>query len=201
MATPAEDEITQILCDLSATDHDEMAALLPVVYKELRELSASYLRNERPDHTLQATALVHEAYLHLMDQKEVRWQNRDHFFRLAAVTMRRILINHAVRHRALKRGGGLHRVSLTDAEPALDQEPIDIIALDEALTQLASISEQKARIVELRYFAGCTIEETAETLGISTASVERDWRFARAWLWTRLADPPDAEGESNTLDP
>lgn len=186
--TPREDEITQILAELDSTDHEAMAKLLPLVYSELRALSASHLRSERPDHTLQPTALVHEAYIRLVGSNPVHCQNRAHFFRLAAKTMRRILINHAEQHRARKRGGGKRSESLTQVQPATGGDPVDVLALNEALADLAKIGKQKARIVELRYFAGCTIDETAETLGISTATVERDWRFARAWLRNQLSD-------------
>lgn len=193
MPTPAGEDITRILADLSGDDQAAATEWLPRIYQELRALSEVYLRGERPDHTLQATALVHEAYLHLAGTDGSQWKDRTHFLRVAAKTMRRILINHAVAHRSQKRGGGRRALSLTGAaDMSAPHDAVDVLALDEALSSLAAVSEQKARIVELRYFAGCTIDETAETLGVSTATVERDWRFARAWLRAELDDPTDS---------
>jgi len=180
-------EITQILAELDSTDQKTaFATLLPLVYNELRALSGKYLRRERPDHTLQATALVHEAYVRLAGSPEGRWENRAHFFRVAAKVMRRILINHALAHSAEKRGGQRTRVSMTDLAEDAGSTEFDLLDLHEAMERLAVQDRHKARVVELRFFAGCTIEETAEVLGVSTATVERDWRFARAWLRSQL---------------
>ncbi len=179
-------EITQILGKLSDTDDPTaMARLLPQVYRELRALSGRYLQQERPDHTLQATALVHEAYLRLAGGDR-KWNDRAHFFRAAALTMRHILVGHARRHKALKRGRGDAVASLRDTQIACEDAHVEILALDDAMTRLADIAPEKARVVELRFYGGCRIDETAETLGISTATVERHWRFARAWLNAEL---------------
>ncbi len=175
-------QITQILNELTDTDDaTAIARLLPQVYQELRALSESYLRGERPNHTLQATALVHEAYVRLAGGDR-QWADRAHFFRAAAKTMRHILLKHAEKHRAEKRGSGGRGVSLSDTQVACDGLDLEILALDEAMRKLEELDMEKARVVELRFYAGCTIDETAETLGISTATVERHWRFSRAWL-------------------
>ncbi len=179
------DHITHILGELDTADRPGAAEVLPVVYDELRALAEAYLRDERANHTLQATALVHEAFLHLSSGSTVRWESRGHFFRIVAKTMRRILVNHAHHKNALKRGGGRKRLSLTTALATTDA--VGVLELDDALARLGQIGEQKARVVELRYFAGCTIEETAQALGVSTATVERDWRFSRAWLQSELS--------------
>lgn len=170
---------------------DSADPLLEMVYDELRAIASSYLRNERPAHTLQTTALVHEAWIRLSNRDAEQFSSRAHFFRAAALAMRRILLHHAEKTNALKRGGGQPAAqSSFEIEPPQQGEksPIDLLALNEALHELAVVDSQKAQIVELRYFGGCTIEETAEALGISTATVERDWRFARAWLRTALGD-------------
>lgn len=182
------EDVTRILKTLDPADCDEAGLLVPAVYDELRSLAQAYLRDERSNHTLQATALVHEAFVHLSKVDELHWESRGHYFRVAAKTMRRILINHAHQKRTQKRGGGRQAVSLTSvqASPAA-VEPVDVLHLDEALTRLDDLGGNKARVVELRYFAGCTIAETAEALDVSTATVERDWRFARAWLRTELS--------------
>ncbi len=162
-------------------------ALIPLVYDELHALAARYLRRERPDHTLQPTALVHEAYMRLTGQRSVDWTNRAQFFAVAAETMRRILVNHALAHRAAKRGGGATPVTLDDAADAAAEPDVDVVALDEALTALAALDPRQARVVELRYFAGLSIEETAEVLDVSPATVKREWSMARAWLRRALA--------------
>jgi RNA polymerase sigma factor (TIGR02999 family) len=164
-----------------------------MVYDELRAIASSYLRNERPAHTLQTTALVHEAWIRLSDRDAAHFSSRAHFFRAAALAMRRILLHHAEKTNALKRGGGQPVAqSGCEIEPPQqgEQDPIELLALDEALHKLAEVDSQKAQVVELRYFGGCSIDETAEALGISTATVERDWRFARAWLRTALREEP-----------
>lgn len=175
-----ERDITALLKDWSGGDRAALERLMPVVYAELRRLAASYLRSERPDHTLQPTALVHEAYLRLADQHSVEWANRGHFFGIAARIMRRILVDHARRRRALKRDMAGLRLTTEDAGP-LDRAP-ELIALDSALTSLEKLDPQQAKVVELRFFGGMTVEETAEATGISTATVKREWRTARAWL-------------------
>ena len=155
---------------------------MPLVYDELRRLAERYLRHERPNHTLQATALVHEAYLRLVDQTQVEWQNRAHFFGVAANLMRQILVNHALSHQAAKRGGNAYKLSHNEAASVSKEPDVDLEALDDALNTLAAIDPQQSRIVELRFFGGLTIEETAQVLGISPATVKREWTVAKAWL-------------------
>jgi RNA polymerase sigma factor (TIGR02999 family) len=167
---------------------EAMAELLPVVYGELRRVAAGYLRRERPGQTLQATALVHEAYLRLLREQHVSWQNRAHFCAIAANSMRQILVERARARNAAKRGGGFHRITLDDALAVAGVEGIDIEALDQALARLAVMDADQARLVELRYFGGLTIEETAEVLGVSPATVKRSWTVAKAWLKKEL-DP------------
>jgi len=176
-------EITQMLQEWSGGKQEALDALLPLVYEELHRQASRYLRRERRDHTLQTTALIHEAYLKLIDQREVNWQNRAHFFGIAAQAMRRILVDYAkARHRA-KRGGIGEDLPLEEAALVVSEErSIDLVALDEALTRLAKFDERQARIVELRYFSGLSIEETAEVLRISPATVKSDWNVAKAWL-------------------
>lgn len=178
----ASRQVTTLLADWSKGDLKAREALMPLVYNELRRLASSYLRRERSDHTLQATALVHEAYLKLVQQDSVDWQNRHHFFGAAANLMRRILVDHARAHAAEKRGGEAARVPLTEAIAMSQEQPAEMLALDECLTRLAAVDAQQGRIVELRVFAGLTVEETAEILGISPATVKRDWSTAKAWL-------------------
>jgi RNA polymerase sigma-70 factor (ECF subfamily) len=175
-------QVTALLAGWSKGDLQAREALIPLVYNELRQLAASHLRRERSDHTLQATALVHEAYLRLVEQDSVNWQNRHHFFGAAANLMRRILVDHARGHAAEKRGSGMARVPLTEAIAMSQQQPADLLALDESLTRLAAVDPQQGRIVELRVFAGLSVEETAEILGVSPATVKRDWAVAKAWL-------------------
>ena len=180
---------------------EAMADLLPVVYGELRRVAAGYLRREKPGQTLQATALVHEAYLRLLREQHVSWQNRAHFCAIAANSMRQILVERARARNAAKRGGGFHRITLDDAfspanlhaqapghkaEHAAGAAGIDVEALDEALARLAVMDADQARLVELRYFGGLTIEETAEVLGVSPATVKRSWTVAKAWLKKEL---------------
>ena len=178
--------ITQLLLKWSGGDSSAREELMPLVYDELRRLAAKYLRRERVNHTLQPTALVNEAYLRLIDQQKVRWQNRAQFFGLAARLMRNILVDHARNHQAAKRGGQHYSVSLSRADRVSDKPEIDLVALHESLERLAANDQQKGRIVELRFFGGLTIEETAEVLEISHATVERDWKLARAWLRREL---------------
>jgi RNA polymerase sigma factor (TIGR02999 family) len=180
MSGVPERDITAILKDWSGGDRAALEKLMPVVYEELRRLAAAHLRSERSDHTLQPTALVHEAYLRLADQRSVEWANRAHFFSIAARIMRRILVDHARRKKALKREGAALRITLAEAS-AEDRGP-ELLALDTALTSLEALDPRQARIVELRFFGGLSVEETAEATGISTATVKREWRTARAWL-------------------
>ena len=175
-------QVSELLANWNNGDAEAREALMPLVYNELRKLAASHLRRERSDHTLQPTALVHEVYLRLADQKNVQWQDKTHFFGVAAQLMRRILVDHARSHTADKRGSGLPKVSLNEAIAMSRERPAELLALDESLTQLASTDPQQSRIVELRVFGGLTIEQTAEILGISPATVKRDWTLAKAWL-------------------
>jgi RNA polymerase sigma-70 factor (ECF subfamily) len=178
---PAND-VTQLLKRYGNGDQEALAELIPQVYDELRRLASSYLRGERVDHTLQTTALVHEAYLRLVDQKQVEWNNRNHFFGVAAQMMRRILVDHARNHVSLKRGGSFARISLEQAAVFSRERPRELIAVDDLLTRLASLDPQGSRIVELRFFAGLSLEETAEVTGLSTAKVRREWTAAKAWF-------------------
>ena len=185
--TPAPQSVTQLLIGWSNGDKEALDALLPLVYDELRRQASRYLRRERVGHTLQTTALIHEAYLKLVDQRSVHWQNRAHFFGIAAQLMRRILVDHARTRTRAKRGGSDVRVSLSDATLKSPGQNLDIVALDEALERLARLDEQQSRIVELRFFSGLTVEETAEVMGISTATVKRDWSMAKAWLHREIS--------------
>lgn len=160
--------------------------LLPIVYDELRRLAHGYMKNERSDHTLQATALVHEAYIQLVDWKNVSWQNRAHFFAAAAQMMRKILVDHARERNALKRGGGARTIALDDAVSFPDQSNVDLMSLDAALSELESFDPQQAKIVEMRFFGGLTIEETAHAIGVSDSTVKREWQIAKAWLYNRM---------------
>jgi RNA polymerase sigma-70 factor (ECF subfamily) len=179
--------ITQLLIDWGKGDQAALERLMPLVYSELRRLASNYLRRERVEHTLQPTALVNEAYLKLVDQRDAKWQNRAHFFGISAQLMRRILVDHARQHQALKRGGsGQQRISITSAEKVAKQSEVDLLALNEALDELGKMDAQQSRIVELKFFGGLSIEEIAEVLGIGHATVERDWKLARAWLRRQL---------------
>ena len=189
MENPAENSqnITRMLKDWSGGDREALDQLLPFVYDELHRQASRYLRRERSDHTLQTTALIHEAYLKLIDQKEVEWQNRAHFFAVAAQAMRRILVDYARTRKREKRGGDDVKLQLDEAiNVSSGEKSIDLVALDEALTRLAEFDERQARVVELRYFSGMTEEETAEVLGTSPATVRRDWNMAKAWLHSQL---------------
>lgn len=180
--------VTQLLLKWGNGNKEVLDELLPIVYDELRRQAARYLRRERVGHTLQTTALIHEAYIRLVDQRNVRWQNRAHFFGIASQLMRRILVDHARSKKRAKRGGSDIRVSLADAILVTKSKDLDVVALDEALERLAVIDEQQARIVELRFFSGLTVEETAEVLSISPATVKRDWSMAKAWLHREISD-------------
>ena len=182
---------TRLLLAWNAGDRSALDAMLPLVYDELHRLAARYLGGERPDHTLQPTALVHEAYLRLVNQRNVDWRNRAQFLGIAAGMMRRILVNHARDRVAAKRPGNREQVSLSLVESPSGAPDVDLIALETALERLARLDERKAKVVELRFFGGLTMEEIAEVIGVSRATVEREWSFARAWLYDAIegADP------------
>jgi RNA polymerase sigma factor (TIGR02999 family) len=175
-------EITGLLIDWSNGDKSALEKLLPLVERELRRLAHSYMRREKPDHTLQTTALVNEAYLRLIDQSKTRWQNRAHFFGISAQIMRRILLNYARDQHREKRGGNAVQVSLSQAAIVSAEKSSELLVLDIALQRLAEVDERKSRVVELRYFGGLNVEETAEILKVSEITVMRDWKFAKAWL-------------------
>jgi RNA polymerase sigma factor (TIGR02999 family) len=179
---PARPQVTALLQEWSRGDREALEKLTPLVYDELRKIAAGYMREERPGHTLQATALVNEAYLRLIGQKRVSWQNRAHFFGIAAQLMRRVLIDHARRRQAAKRGAGSIRLTSSVDVAGSPEQDFDLLAVDGALSRLEQLDAPQARIVELRFFGGLTVEETAEVAGISTATVKREWRTARAWL-------------------
>jgi len=185
MVAPAHGDVTALLRDWSGGDPRALERLMPLVYGELRKLAASYLRRERSDHTLQPTALVHEAYLRLVDQRGVDWHNRAHFFGIAARMMRRILVDHARRRQAAKRDGAAYRISGSGDLVEAGRDP-DLLALNSALDGLEALDPRQARIIELRFFGGLTVEEVARVLGLSTTTVESEWRAARAWLAVRL---------------
>jgi RNA polymerase sigma-70 factor (ECF subfamily) len=186
MTSPSPHEVTQLLAEWSRGDRSALDRLMPLVYDELRRLARHYLSRERPGHTLQTTALVNEAYLRLVDQKAT-WQSRSHFFGIAAELMRRILVDHARSHQYSKRGGGAQKISLNEAVLMARERSSDLVALDEALTNLAAFDPRKARVVELRFFGGLNVEETAEMLEVSTNTVKRDWTTARAWLYNAIS--------------
>src|SRR5437867_1301348 len=180
--------ITQLLAAWSGGRREALDDLLPLVYDELRRLASRYLRHEPLGHTLQPTALVHEAYMRLIDQKKVQWRNRAHFYGVAAQIMRRILVDHARAHRAEKRGAGWERVPFIEEDLPAGADAIDVLDLDEALERLAAFDPQQERIVELRYFGGLTIDEVAEVVGLSAATVVREWTIAKAWLRAELLE-------------
>lgn len=185
--TSIQADVTQALVQITSGDERAMDQLLPMVYEQLRQMAGRELRRERPDHTLNATALVHEAYLKLVRLDSIEWRGRAHFFGAAAQSMRRILISYARMKKAEKRGSGADHVPLDSVVVAARDRPADLVALDEALTRLEALSERQARIVECRFFAGMEVRETAEALGISPATVKRDWTLARAWLNRELS--------------
>jgi RNA polymerase sigma factor (TIGR02999 family) len=186
-SAPAQGAITQWLLDWGRSGKQGLDSMLPVLYQELHRLASSYLNREAPGHTLQPTALVHEAYLRLVDQRRVDWRNRAQFLGVAASMMRRILVNHARDRAAQKRGGGAERVSLSAADDWQGRPELDLVGLDDALTRLAALDPRQGQIVDLKFFAGLNTEEIAEVLQLSTSTVERAWRFARAWLYDALA--------------
>ena len=186
MTNNEQAQITQLLEQVSAGRDEALENLLPVVYRELRRQAAQHLRRERREHTLQPTALVHEAFIRLVDQRNVRWQNRAHFFGIASQAMRRVVVDHARSRQRLKRGGVQDALTLDEAMLAEDAKSVDVLALDQALTRLAAIDGRQARVVELRYFAGLSVEETADVMSLSAATVKREWAMARAWLHAQL---------------
>jgi RNA polymerase sigma factor (TIGR02999 family) len=179
---PSSAQVSKLLDDWGQGDQGALEALIPLVYDELRRLARRYLRRERPDHTLQSAALVHEAYLRMVQQEPLQWQNRAHFFGVAAQMMRHILVDHARGRLAAKRGAGAPRLELDDQIALAQKREVDLVALDDALNQLAALDPQQARLVELRFFGGLSIEEASIVLGISPATVKREWAVARAWL-------------------
>jgi len=189
MQTGQENEVTRLLVAWSHGEDAALETLTPILYEELRQLARRYMRQERPGHTLQSTAIVHEAFIRLIDQN-VEWNSRAHFFSIAAKMMRRILIDHARAHAASKRGACVAHVPVEEHPLSAPEREIDLVALDEALERLAKVDPQRSRIVELRYFGGLSNEESAEVLGISPATIQRQWTGARAWLYRELTNRP-----------
>jgi len=186
-------EITQLLQKWQEGNNEALETLMPLVYAELKRLAGSYLQRERPDHTLQSAALVNEAYLRLVDQTQTQWQNKAHFFGIAAQMMRRILADHARGHNAAKRGAGMPELELNEAVAQAQTKSVDLLDLEEALQKLEKLDAQQGKIVELRFFGGLSIEDTANVLGISPATVKRDWAAARAWLFREVGARQDVE--------
>jgi RNA polymerase sigma-70 factor (ECF subfamily) len=182
LTNPSRDDVTILLGELAKGDERAASKLIPLVYDELRRLASAYMRRERPDHTLQATALVHEAYLKLVEQRDVDWRGRAHFLGIAAQLMRRILIDHARGHLRDKRGGGMRPVPIDEALVFAPEQASELIKLEESLERLAKIDPRQAKIVELRFFGGLTVEQTATVMGVSPKTVKRDWSMAKAWL-------------------
>src|SRR5262245_20036425 len=197
MTMPESENVTKLLLAWGRGDEAARDELIPLVYETLRSIARHHLRGERAGHTLESTALINEAYLKLVEQS-VPWQNRAHFFGIAARLMRQLLVDHARARHRLKRGSDRQQISLTAADQIVQEQVVDLLNLDEALETLAEVDPQKSRIVELRFFGGLTIEETSQVMGISTPTVERGWRAARAWLQTELS-PSISKHESRTL--
>jgi RNA polymerase sigma factor (TIGR02999 family) len=187
MSFPTQSQITDLLVAWGDGDETALERLFPLVYDELRRLAAANLRRERSDHTLQPTALVNEVYLRLIDQQRVGWQNRAQFFGVAAQMMRRILVSHARGRKAAKRGGGIQQITLKDELAVSSQRDVNLLALDDALTKLEAIDPEKSRLVELRFFSGLTVPETAEVMAVSPRTVDRQWQTAKAWLYREIA--------------
>lgn len=187
MTRPPSEEVSLLLSNWSDGDAEALDKLIPVVYEELRRLAHHYMRHERAGHTLQTTALVNEAYMRLADYKKMRWQSRAHFFAVAAQVMRRILVEHARSRTYLKRGGGAQKVSIDEAAIVSEGRSAEVIAVDDALKELEAWDSRKGKIVELRFFGGLSIEETAEVLKISPTTVQREWRSAKAWLHNSIS--------------
>lgn len=187
MTTPTNSNVTQLLVDWRNGNQDALNQLMPLVYDEMRGLAKRYMSRERDGHTLQTNALVNEAYLRLINQQGIDWQNRAHFFAIASQIMRHLLVDHARSKQYAKRGGGSQQVTLNEGTALVDERPIEVLALNEALDRLAAIDPRKGRIVELRYFGGLSSEETAEVLGVSEITVKREWLKAKAWLFRELS--------------
>jgi RNA polymerase sigma factor (TIGR02999 family) len=187
MTQPATHEVTQLLIEWSNGDKAALDKLMPLIHEELRQLARHYMSRERVGHTLQTTALVNEAYLRLVNRKDAQWQNRRHFFAIAATLMRNILVDHARSYAYAKRGAGAQKTELNEAMIASKERAREVVALDDVLKQLAVFDPQQSRIVELRFFGGLTIEETAEVLDLSPATIKREWKTAKAWLYHELA--------------
>jgi len=183
----SSENLTQLLTDWSNGDAQALEKLVPLVYRDLHRLAERHLRSESSSHTLQSTALVHEAYLRLIDQRNTRWQNRAHFFGISAQLIRRILVDHARARKAEKRGGDAAKIQIDESVAAPEQQNLDLVVLDDCLKTLAGIDPQQARVVELRYFAGLTVEETAEVMRVSPTTIKREWRLAKAWLRREIA--------------
>jgi RNA polymerase sigma factor (TIGR02999 family) len=181
------ERVTQLLLEISGGNRAAVDELLPVVYQELKRIAGGHLRNERPGHTLQPTALVHEAYLKMVNYRDISWQNRAHFMGVAATVMRQILMDYARTRSREKRGGGARQVTLDDALVVTDDRASDLVAIDEALSRLEQLDARQAKVVELRFFGGLSVEETAEAMGISAPTVKREWSSARAWLYRELS--------------
>jgi RNA polymerase sigma factor (TIGR02999 family) len=192
VSSDSQNQVTLLLSRWRAGDREALDALMPLVYEELRRLARHYLQLERPDHTLQSTALVHEAYVRLLGQNPPEWKGRAHFFGVAAKLMRQILVDHARTRHAAKRGGNSLKLTLTDGLLGRKGKDLDLLALDDALNNLAKLSPQQSDIVELRFFSGLTIEDTSEVLGVSPATVKRNWTTARAWLFRELKQSEQA---------
>ena len=190
--TPTSHEVTELLLAWSAGDESALDRLVPLVYAELHRLAKGYMRKERAGQTLQTTALIHEAYLRLIDAKRVEWQNRAHFFGVAGHIMRQILVGMARQRGSQKRGGGARQISLDEGLVVTQQQDEDLVAIDEALSALAEVDARKAQVIELRFFGGLTEEETAAALKVSPETVRRDWRLARSWLRRKLSEGPQA---------
>ena len=194
-------EVTRLLGQVRSGHQEAMEQLLPLVYDELRRLAGGYFRRERSDHTLQPTALVHEAYLKLVDQRSVQWENRGHFLGVAATLMRRILLDYARVHKAEKRGGGGQKVMLDEGMAVTELRAVEMISLDLALTKLTSMDADQGRIVELRFFGGLSVEETAEVMKISPATVKRYWASAKAWLYREIEKGNLSDAAEMEADP
>ena len=190
MASGSAPDVTQLLVNWSQGDQGALEQLMPLVYGELRRLASSYLRRERSNHTLQSTALVHEAFMRLVNQQDVQWRNRAHFYAIAAQMIRRILVDYARSQHAEKRGSGAVKLALDDAMAVPQQADMDLLGLNDALDRLAELDARQSRIVELRFFAGLSIEETAEVMHLSPASIKREWNTARAWLFREMTRHP-----------
>lgn len=191
---PPADDVTRLLADLNRGNEHALSELMPLIYAELKRLAGYYLQQERPNHTLQATALVHEAYVRLVGQRQQQWQNKNQFVRVAASIMRRILVDYSRNHNAEKRGGKGEKILLDETRIVLKGRTADIAAVDEVLNRLAEIDPQQAHVVELRFFAGLSVEEAAGALGISPATVKRDWNVAKTWLAREMKSNKDDHG-------